>query len=99
MATITIVDPVTRIEGHMKVQVTIDTVGGKQQVTDAQCTGTQFRGFEKILVGRELYPVAHSALLPPGGARLHYSAGVRALDPCVERGPDAQRIDAANRHQ
>jgi hydrogenase large subunit len=53
MATITIVDPVTRIEGHMKVQVTIDTVGGKQQVTAAQCTGTQFRGFEKILVGRD----------------------------------------------
>src|SRR5579859_7432689 len=53
MATVTIVDPVTRIEGHMKVQVTIDTVGGKQQVTDAQCTGTQFRGFEKILVGRD----------------------------------------------
>ena len=53
MAQITIVDPVTRIEGHMKVQVTIDTVSGKQQVTDAQCTGTQFRGFEKILVGRD----------------------------------------------
>lgn len=53
MAQITIVDPVTRIEGHMKVQVTIDTIGGKQKVTDAQCTGTQFRGFEKILVGRD----------------------------------------------
>ena len=53
MAQITIVDPMTRIEGHMKVQVTIDTVGGKQKVTDAQCTGTQFRGFEKILAGRD----------------------------------------------
>jgi hydrogenase large subunit len=53
MAQITIVDPVTRIEGHMKVSVTIDTVSGKQQVTDAQCTGTQFRGFEKILAGRD----------------------------------------------
>ena len=53
MAQITIIDPVTRIEGHMKVQVTIDSVGGKQQVTDAECTGTQFRGFEKILVGRD----------------------------------------------
>lgn len=53
MATITIVDPVTRIEGHLKVQVTIDTVGGQLQVVDAQCTGTQFRGFEKILVGRD----------------------------------------------
>ena len=53
MATVTIVDPVTRIEGHMKVQVTIDTVNGVQQVTDAQSTGTQFRGFETILQGRD----------------------------------------------
>ncbi len=53
MATITIVDPVTRIEGHMKVQVTIDTVEGVQQVVDAQCSGTQFRGFELILQGRD----------------------------------------------
>ena len=53
MAQVTIVDPVTRIEGHMKVQVTIDTLNGAQQVTDAQCTGTQFRGFEKILIGRD----------------------------------------------
>ena len=53
MAIVTIVDPVTRIEGHLKVQVTIDTVGGVQQVTDARCTGTQFRGFENILKGRD----------------------------------------------
>src|SRR5512136_1737327 len=53
MATITIVDPVTRIEGHLKVQVTVDTVNGVQQVTDAQCTGTMFRGFETILKGRD----------------------------------------------
>lgn len=53
MATITIVDPVTRIEGHMKVQVTIDSVNGQLQVVDAQCTGTQFRGFESILLGRD----------------------------------------------
>lgn len=53
MATITIVDPVTRIEGHLKVEVTIDTVGGMQKVTDARCTGTQFRGFENILKGRD----------------------------------------------
>ena len=53
MARITIIDPLTRVEGHLKVQVTIDTVKGKQQVVDAQCTGTQFRGFEKILIGRD----------------------------------------------
>jgi hydrogenase large subunit len=53
MATIKIVDPVTRIEGHMKVEVTIDTVGGELQVVDAQSTGTLFRGFETILSGRD----------------------------------------------
>jgi hydrogenase large subunit len=53
MAIVTIVDPVTRIEGHMKVQVTLDTVNGRLQVVDAQCTGTQFRGFESMLVGRD----------------------------------------------
>jgi hydrogenase large subunit len=45
-------DPVTRIEGHMKVEVTIDSVGGRMQVTDAKCTGTLFRGFESLLQGR-----------------------------------------------
>ena len=52
MATISIMDPVTRIEGHMKVEVTVETVGGRQQVIDARCTGTLFRGFEQILEQR-----------------------------------------------
>ena len=52
MATITVMDPVTRIEGHMKVEVTIDGTPGNLKVVDARCTGTQFRGFETILVGR-----------------------------------------------
>jgi len=51
--TIKILDPVTRIEGHMKVEVTIDTVGGQLQVIDAHSTGTLFRGFETILTGRD----------------------------------------------
>lgn len=53
MSTITIMDPVTRIEGHMKVEVTIDTVGGASRIVDARCTGTLFRGFETILNGRD----------------------------------------------
>jgi len=52
MATITVMDPVTRIEGHMKVQVTIDGTPGNLKVVNARCTGTLFRGFESILVGR-----------------------------------------------
>jgi hydrogenase large subunit len=53
VATVTIVDPVTRIEGHLKITITIDKVGGITQITNAQCTGTMFRGFEKILTGRD----------------------------------------------
>ncbi len=52
MATITVMDPVTRIEGHMKVEVEVDTVGGVRRIVDAKCTGTLFRGFEKLLEGR-----------------------------------------------
>lgn len=51
--TVTILDPVTRIEGHMKVEVSIETLNGVLQVVDAKCTGTQFRGFEQILQGRD----------------------------------------------
>jgi hydrogenase large subunit len=53
MSVIKIVDPVTRIEGHMRVEVSIEAVNGAQQVIDAHCTGTLFRGFEKILKGRD----------------------------------------------
>ncbi len=48
MASITIVDPVSRIEGHMKITIEID----QGEVTDAKVSGTLFRGFENILVGR-----------------------------------------------
>jgi hydrogenase large subunit len=52
MTTISVVDPVTRLEGHLKIEVTVDDVNGVQQVVDARATGTLFRGFENILVGR-----------------------------------------------
>lgn len=47
------IDPVTRIEGHLKIDVEIDTVNGVQQVVDAHCVGTLFRGFEKIMEERD----------------------------------------------
>lgn len=43
------IDPVTRIEGHLKVEVEVkDGV-----VVDARCYGGMFRGFEQILRGRD----------------------------------------------
>jgi len=47
MAT-TIVDPVSRVEGHLKVRLEIE--GGF--VTDAEITGNMYRGFENFLVGQ-----------------------------------------------
>ena len=52
MPIITVMDPVTRIEGHLKVELTIDWQGQDLQVMDATCTGTLFRGFEKVLENR-----------------------------------------------
>jgi len=49
MATITI-DPVNRIEGHLKVVVTTNPSG---TVSNAQCTGNLFRGFELIMNKRD----------------------------------------------
>jgi len=50
-----IVDPVTRIEGHLKAEVTTDTdpVSGKQVVTDAKVSGTMARGIEALLKGKD----------------------------------------------
>lgn len=47
-----VIDPVSRIEGHLKIEVTVDTVNSVQQVISAKSTGTMFRGFEQILQGR-----------------------------------------------
>ena len=59
MSTIKIIDPVTRLEGHLKIEVTVDKVNNKQQVVDARATGTLFRGFEQILVGRDPQDAQH----------------------------------------
>jgi hydrogenase large subunit len=59
MATVSVIDPVTRLEGHLKIEVTIDIVNGVQQVVDARATGTLFRGFESILVNRDPSDAQH----------------------------------------
>ncbi len=43
------IDPVTRIEGHLKAEVEVKD--GK--VVDAKISGGMYRGFEQILVGRD----------------------------------------------
>ncbi len=43
------IDPINRIEGHLKVEVVVD--GG--EVKDAHCSGQLFRGLELMLLGRD----------------------------------------------
>lgn len=46
-----VVDPVTRIEGHLRVEVELDEASGK--VTDAVSSGTAWRGLELIMNDRD----------------------------------------------
>ncbi len=50
MATRVVVDPVTRIEGHLRVEAMLDDRG---VVKDAMSSGTMWRGLEVILKGRD----------------------------------------------
>jgi hydrogenase large subunit len=50
MATRVVVDPVTRIEGHLRVEAMLDEHG---VIKDAMSSGTMWRGLELILKGRD----------------------------------------------
>lgn len=45
-----VVDPITRIEGHLRVEAATDAAGN---ITDAFSSGTMVRGIETILKGRD----------------------------------------------
>src|SRR5512138_3921549 len=45
-----VVDPVTRIEGHMRCEVNVDS---NNVIRNAVSTGTMWRGLEVILKGRD----------------------------------------------
>jgi hydrogenase large subunit len=44
-----VVDPVTRIEGHLRIEAVVEN----GVITDAFSSGTMIRGLEKILIGRD----------------------------------------------
>jgi hydrogenase large subunit len=52
-----IIDPITRIEGHLKVEAEVEN----GMVKDAKSTGTLFRGIELILQGRDPRDAQHIA--------------------------------------
>jgi hydrogenase large subunit len=46
--TTVMLDPMTRIEGHLKIEAVVDN----KKVVEARAEGTLYRGFEQILIGR-----------------------------------------------
>lgn len=49
MAKRIVIDPITRIEGHLRLEAQVED----GQITDAWSSSTMFRGIEIILKGRD----------------------------------------------
>jgi hydrogenase large subunit len=77
MATTITIDPVTRLEGHLKVEVEIENGA----VTEAYASGTLFRGFETILTNRDPWDAPQITQRVCGVCPIpHAQASVLALD-------------------
>jgi len=86
-----VIDPVTRIEGHLKIEAIVD---GKN-VKEAKTTGTLFRGFEIILKGRHPLDVPRLTQRVCGVCpTAHGTASSMALDGAlgISQIPDNGRI-------
>jgi hydrogenase large subunit len=71
------IDPVTRIEGHLKIEVEIEN--GK--VKDAWSSGTMARGFEALLLGKDPRDASYVTSRFCGVCfSVHQMASARALD-------------------
>jgi len=72
-----VVDPLTRIEGHLRIEV--DVTDGT--ITDARSCGTLFRGIENILIGRDPRDAQHFTQRTCGVCTFtHALASTRALE-------------------
>lgn len=82
MLTVLTIDPVTRIEGHLKVELQVDdSTEPFPTVSKAQCSGTLFRGFEIILKNRDPRDAFHIAQRICGVCpTAHGNASIMALD-------------------
>lgn len=86
-----IVDPVTRIEGHLKVEVEVEN----GVVVDAHTSGTLFRGMELIMKGRDPRDAVQIMQRICGVCPVsHCTAGTLALDDAfgIEAPPNGRII-------
>jgi hydrogenase large subunit len=76
-----VIDPITRIEGHLRIDCEVD--GGK--VTNAWASGTMFRGVEQILLGRDPRDAwAITQRFCGVCTTVHAIASVRAVENAIE---------------
>jgi len=79
-----VVDPITRIEGHLRVEVVVDD---NNVVTEAYSSSTLWRGIETILKGRDPRDAGFFTQRICGVCTYsHYKAGIEAVE-------DALKID------
>ncbi|MGC4067197.1 MAG: nickel-dependent hydrogenase large subunit [Polyangiaceae bacterium] len=77
MSTKITLDPVTRIEGHLKVSLDVEG----STVTRAYSSGTSFRGFEPMLSGRDARDAAQIVMRMCGACHVaHGRTGLEALE-------------------
>ena len=75
------IDPITRIEGHLRIEVEVE--GGK--VKDAWSSGQMFRGIELILQGRDPRDAHHFVQRSCGVCTYtHALSSVRAVEDAVK---------------
>jgi Ni,Fe-hydrogenase I large subunit len=74
-----VIDPVARIEGHMKLELDVDDTSHK--VSSAKCSATMFRGFETIVLNRDPRDCAPILSAICGVCHSdHHIASVRAVE-------------------
>jgi len=79
-----VVDPVTRIEGHLRIEAEVD--GGKVQ--DAWSSSTMFRGIELILKGRDPRDAwAFTQRICGVCTTVHAIASIRAVEDAIGASP------------
>ncbi len=75
-----VVDPLTRIEGHLRIEVEVEN----GIIKDARSSATLFRGIEMILKGRDPRDAQHFTQRACGVCTLtHAMASVRAVDDAI----------------
>ena len=77
-----VVDPLTRIEGHLRIEAEVEN--GK--IKEARCVGTLFRGLEIILKGRNPFDAPHFTQRTCGVCTYSHSlASTRAVEDAINK--------------